>query len=69
MKKRSATTQRDIHDYVVADVCRHCQPKDYAEGEGVNNFVPHGCVAAFKMARFLIGQKSKKRSLCGSPSY
>jgi hypothetical protein len=48
----------DINNRVVDEVQRHCQSKGYSEGQGVNNFVPHDCVAAFQMARFLVGQES-----------
>jgi hypothetical protein len=42
-----------IRDRVLADVRRHCEDKDYREGPGVNNFVPHDAVAAFAVARSL----------------
>jgi hypothetical protein len=45
---------RDIADRVLADVRKHCEGKGYREGPGVNNFVPHDCVAAFAMARLLV---------------
>lgn len=45
----------DILDRVLADVRRHCLALGYREGAGVNNFVPHDCVAAFVMARLLTG--------------
>lgn len=48
----------DITNRVVAEVQRHCQSKGYSEGQGVNNFVPHDSVAAFQMARFLVGRKT-----------
>jgi hypothetical protein len=47
-------TTSEVRDRVLADVRRHCQAKGYHEGPGVNNFVPHDCVAAFAMARLLI---------------
>jgi hypothetical protein len=43
----------EVRDRVVAAVRAHCEAKGYREGEGVNNFVPHDCVAAFQMARLL----------------
>jgi hypothetical protein len=46
---------RPVQDRVLADVRRHCAAKGYREGPGVNNFVPHDCVAAFAMARSLTG--------------
>lgn len=48
----------DISNRVVDKVQRHCQSKGYAEGQGVNNFVPHDCVAAFQMARFFVGRQT-----------
>jgi hypothetical protein len=45
----------DLQDRILADVRRHCESKGHREGPGVNNFVPHDCVAAFAMARFLVG--------------
>ncbi len=46
---------RELLDRVLADVRRHCEGKGHREGPGVNNFVPHDCVAAFAMARLLVG--------------
>jgi hypothetical protein len=57
----------EIRDRVLADVRRHCQAKGYREGEGVNNFVPHDAVAAFAMARSLIGSGRFDRYLAIAP--
>src|SRR2546428_12972284 len=46
---------RELLDRVLADVRRYCEGKGHREGPGVNNFVPHDCVAAFAMARLLVG--------------
>ena len=46
---------KELQDRVLADVRRHCEAKGHREGPGVNNFVPHDCVAAFAMARLLVG--------------
>ncbi len=39
---------------VLSNVRSHCEAKGYTEGPGINNFVPHDCVAAFAMAQALI---------------
>lgn len=46
-----------LYKWVLTDVRMHCQKKGYREGTGVNNFVPHDCVAAFNMAKLLIKSK------------
>ncbi len=35
------------------EVQRYCRSKGCMEGQGINNFVPHDCVAAFQMAKLL----------------
>ncbi len=57
----------EIRDRVLADVRRHCQGKGYREGEGVNNFVPHDAIAAFAMARSLIGSGRFDRYVAIAP--
>ena len=56
-----------IRDRVRADVRRHCEGKGYREGPGVNNFVPHDCVAAFAMARSLTGSGFFDRYIAVAP--
>jgi len=46
---------KELQARILEDVRRHCEGKGHREGPGVNNFVPHDCVAAFAMARFLVG--------------
>ena len=58
---------RQLQDRVLADVRRHCQAKGYREGAGVNNFVPHDCVAAFAMARLLFGLNLFDRYVAVAP--
>ncbi len=45
---------QELQCRVLEAVQRHCERKGYREGPGVNNFVPHDCVAAFAMARLLV---------------
>src|SRR5262245_17313760 len=58
---------RQVQDGVLADVRRHCEAKGYCEGAGVNNFVPHDCVAAFAMARSLLNLGLFDRYLAVAP--
>jgi hypothetical protein len=58
---------RAVQERVLADVRRHCQAKGYREGPGVNNFVPHDCVAAFAMARSLTGSGRFDRYVAVAP--
>jgi hypothetical protein len=58
---------RDVLDRVLADVRRHCQEKGYREGNGVNRFVPHDAVAAFAMARLLVGSGEFDRYVAVAP--
>ena len=43
-----------LYKWVLTDVRMHCQRKGYREGQRVNYFVPHDCIAAFQMAKLLI---------------
>ncbi len=38
---------------MLGEVRRYCESKGYQEGDGINNFVPHDCVAACAMAKHL----------------
>src|SRR5438046_1685709 len=58
---------RELLDRVRADVRRHCESKGRREGPGVNNFVPHDCVAAFAMARRLIDSGDFDRYVAVAP--
>lgn len=40
--------------YVLAEIKGYCLNKGARPGKGVNNFVPHDCVSAFAMAKFLV---------------
>ena len=46
---------------------RHCEAKGYREGDGVNNFAPHDPVAAFAMARALLGSNRFDRFVAVAP--
>jgi hypothetical protein len=58
---------RELLARVLADVRRHCEDKGHREGPGVNNFVPHDAVAAFAMARFLVGSGQLDHFLAVAP--
>src|SRR5947199_5468655 len=58
---------RDVLDRVLTDVRKHCHARGYREGPGVNNFVPHDCVAAFGMARLLTGTERFDHYLAIAP--
>jgi hypothetical protein len=58
---------KTLLDPVLADVRRHCEARGYREGEGVNNFVPHDCVAAFAMAKLLAGSGEFDHYLAVAP--
>ena len=44
-----------VRQQIYEEIKRYCQSKGYMEGQGINNFIPHDCVAAFQMAKDLIG--------------
>ena len=45
---------RTVLKQIPGDVKRYCHSKGYVEGHGINNFIPHDCVAAYQMAKYLI---------------
>lgn len=58
---------RELLARVRADVHQYCESKGYREGPSVNNFVPHDAVAAFAMARFLVGSGEFDHFLAVAP--
>jgi len=48
-----STYSKTVREQVLKEVQKYCRGKGYIEGQGVNNFVPHDCVAAFQMAKLL----------------
>jgi hypothetical protein len=58
---------QEVRSQVLVDVRRHCEARGFHEGPGVNNFVPHDCVAAFAMARLLTAADLFDHYLAAAP--
>jgi hypothetical protein len=52
-KSMKSSYSEGVREQIFGEVQRYCLSKGYVEGQGINNLVPHDCVAAFQMAKLL----------------